>query len=68
MLLLLAYEIIVGEPGNIYWEMLSTICLSAALLGDSIILLFYDARWNATVREILFSARSKIRSSLMNST
>jgi hypothetical protein len=53
MLLLLAYELIAGIPGNVYWEMVATTCLSAAVYGDAVILLVYDARWRSTVREIV---------------
>jgi hypothetical protein len=53
MLLLFSYQIIAGTLGNIYWDMAATICLSAAISGDSIILLAYDSRWNASVWDMI---------------
>jgi hypothetical protein len=50
---MVAYQIITGNSANPYWDMFSGIMLLAAVSGDSIILLFFDTRWKASLRDIM---------------
>jgi hypothetical protein len=61
MLLLVLYQMISGTPGHFYWDMVAAFFLSAAVSGDSIILLVYDARWKSSVRDMISDVSNSIR-------
>ncbi len=59
-LLFYAYEVSSGIPGNPYWELIGSSLVSISISGDSIILLTYDKRWNASLRDMISELRNKI--------
>jgi hypothetical protein len=57
MLLMIIYQIITGNLTNVYWEIVSSALLLAAISGDSVILLVYDRRWKASALEMISRLR-----------
>ena len=53
MLLMVSYQIISGNTVNVHWDLVSCTMLMLSVAGDSVILLLYDARWKASLRDMM---------------
>jgi hypothetical protein len=57
MFIMISFQIITGSSVNLQWQIVSGVTVVATVCGDSIILLFYDVRWKASINEM----KSKLR-------
>jgi hypothetical protein len=58
MLLMVTYQTITASSASPYWDIISHVLLTIVVCGDSIILLVYDRRWKASVRELMLRIQS----------
>jgi hypothetical protein len=59
MLLSVAYQIITGNSVDVHWDIVDGVTVIVAVCGDSIILLAYDTRWKASLRDIMSDLQKK---------
>ncbi len=60
MILMVVYQIITASTADVYWDLISSCLVTIVVCGDSIILLLYDRRWKASLKELMESIRKMI--------